>query len=316
MTAQDLLALLRRKYAAPAYIFLEEVGKTVGFSGTASWIDAMVVSQWPSNPEGLIRIGIEIKVSRGDFLSEIRDPNKNAWVRRSCHQFLYAAPDDVIKIEEIPAGCGWLAPTGGGGLRFKLEPKTNMNVEPLTDEAIAALVRAANKDAEYLQTRITHAQTELDARNALWGAVEQFIRDRGQEPHLYRSGKSPEAHCADVLLQINQAALMPEHTAAAEQFRKDLERFEDQAWPVWAAMTVLAHRQLRVLLTGYEHIDHFGTAAHKKPARSTLAKRAYTHRQALRALLKGSVRDLLRAAGSSDEEKDHPENAPKRTRGA
>lgn len=53
-------------------------------------------------------LAVEIKVSRGDFLSDARNPAKQAPWREVAHRHAYAAPAGMIRPEEIPAGSGLL----------------------------------------------------------------------------------------------------------------------------------------------------------------------------------------------------------------
>lgn len=61
---------------------------------------------------GLIRssmyrlIAYEIKVSRADFLRELRDPEKNREMREWADEFYFAAPQGIIKPAELPLGTG------------------------------------------------------------------------------------------------------------------------------------------------------------------------------------------------------------------
>ena len=113
MDADQVLKLLRKRYDKPGngggkrFILLEQVAPATGFSRQATWIDALVIAQWPS--DGLLREAFEIKVDRQDFLNEIRSTTKNAWMRSNCHRFWFVtAPKVVNAIDEIPQGDGWL----------------------------------------------------------------------------------------------------------------------------------------------------------------------------------------------------------------
>ena len=70
------------------------------------YIDAFAINLWPSKNHR--RIAYEIKVSRADFLKELKTPEKRAWAIEISHQFYFVAPAGIIKLEEIPAGCGLL----------------------------------------------------------------------------------------------------------------------------------------------------------------------------------------------------------------
>jgi len=55
---------------------------------------------------------IEIKVSRSDFFRDTEE-KRQTW-KKHTHRFIYATPQGLVNIEEIPEGCGWweITPTG------------------------------------------------------------------------------------------------------------------------------------------------------------------------------------------------------------
>ncbi|MBU2177548.1 MAG: hypothetical protein KJ556_20850, partial [Gammaproteobacteria bacterium] len=112
--AEDLVTLIRKKYKTDANgynpcVVLEQVPDGTGMY-QSRWIDVAVFQMWAS--KGLTRTAFEIKVSRSDFLSEIQSPQKHAWCRESFHYFFFVAPKDIIQVEELPDGVGWLYPRG------------------------------------------------------------------------------------------------------------------------------------------------------------------------------------------------------------
>jgi len=70
------------------------------------YIDALALNLWPSKKHH--RIAYEIKISRADFLKELKSPEKRQWAIEISHQFYFVAPQNLIKTEEVPAGCGLL----------------------------------------------------------------------------------------------------------------------------------------------------------------------------------------------------------------
>lgn len=57
-------------------------------------------------------MAIEVKVSRADFLSDIKDPSKQAPWRQAATRHAYAVPAGLVRPEEVPAGSGlaWVHP--------------------------------------------------------------------------------------------------------------------------------------------------------------------------------------------------------------
>ena len=66
----------------------------------------MVMGLWPSR--GLILHGIEVKVHRGDWLKELKQPEKAENVFGYCDRWWLCSTSGVAKLEEIPANWGWL----------------------------------------------------------------------------------------------------------------------------------------------------------------------------------------------------------------
>src|SRR4051812_18306594 len=75
ITARDLVAALERRVPRPEYVLLEQVRGATGITeGADRSADAIAMSVWPSR--GLELHGFEVKVSRGDWLRELREPAK------------------------------------------------------------------------------------------------------------------------------------------------------------------------------------------------------------------------------------------------
>lgn len=67
-------------------------------------VDLYAVNLWPSF--GCRLIAYEIKISRADFLAEIRHPEKreSAWAIST--EYVFVTPQDLVKPGELPEGCG------------------------------------------------------------------------------------------------------------------------------------------------------------------------------------------------------------------
>jgi hypothetical protein len=108
-TARDVLTALYRHYT-PRWAMLTEV--TAADPDTdirqASRIDALLIRRRPNSPRCLERFAIEVKVSRSDFLADVRNPDKQAPWRRLAHRHAYAVPAGLVTPQELPAGSGLL----------------------------------------------------------------------------------------------------------------------------------------------------------------------------------------------------------------
>ncbi len=99
----------------PRGILIFELRTGTGFrTGEPSRIDAFFMEETPG--KGLMRIAYEVKVSRSDFLRELRDPRKRRAAMRVSNQFFFVTPPGVCKHDEIPLDCGLKEMTAEGYL--------------------------------------------------------------------------------------------------------------------------------------------------------------------------------------------------------
>lgn len=161
----EVTAALRERYAPPEFAFFEEVGD----SGSSSHVyaDGVAINMWASR--GYAIHGFEVKVSRSDWLRELKRPDKAEPIITKCDHFWLVAPDDVYLIDEVPPTWGILA-FKEGKLREKrkaplLEPK------PITRAFVAQMFRrSADKEVRNIQALIDKAlqdeHAKIDARVA------------------------------------------------------------------------------------------------------------------------------------------------------
>lgn len=104
MKSQDVIDLLRIKYPKEeGFVFLEQVANSNGY--VRRYADAIVMNVWRSRFQ---IIGIEVKVSRSDWLSELKKPEKADLIHQYCDLWYIATPEGIIKPGELPAGWGHL----------------------------------------------------------------------------------------------------------------------------------------------------------------------------------------------------------------
>ena len=156
-TEAQLLRLLGQRYQAPEWAFLQHVADATGWKKGRT-LDAVAMSLWPSR--GLELHGFEVKVSRGDWLRELRKPDKaDGWALR-CHRFWLVAPAEVVLPIEIPALWG-LIEQKGRKLQMVREAPARP-VEPLSWERMAALLRGVQQAQSGMVPRVDIAD-ELEA---------------------------------------------------------------------------------------------------------------------------------------------------------
>lgn len=140
MTSGDLLERLHGRYAPPEWIVLAEVRNATGYRRTPRSADALAFSTYSSR--GLSLYGFEIKVSRGDWLRELKDPDKSVSMQEKCDKWYVVVSDpDIIQSGELPATWGLLVPRGTG-LKVAAEAKERERT-PWPRDFVASLVRKA-----------------------------------------------------------------------------------------------------------------------------------------------------------------------------
>lgn len=139
---QQLEEQLARRYSAPQYAFIKGVSDATGFN---RWrrADAIAMSIWPSR--GLELHGFELKVSRYDWLRELKDPSKAEGIFAYCDRWWLVTNDPKIaQTSEIPSPWGWLCAYGNRWRVLKDAPQ--LKPKPMSRVFLAALLRHVNDD--------------------------------------------------------------------------------------------------------------------------------------------------------------------------
>lgn len=118
MKAEEVVEALRKRHgiAGMQWAFFGELRAGTGY---AVWnykegkhfpnnpeqrFDAWAINLYPSKKHE--RIAYEIKVSRADFLHEIKNPEKRQQALSLSNYFYFAVPKGLVSVEEIPEECG------------------------------------------------------------------------------------------------------------------------------------------------------------------------------------------------------------------
>lgn len=159
VSASMISAHLAEVYSeAEGYACLFEVSNGTG-SNARTRADAVVMSLWPSR--GYEIAGYEIKVSRSDWQSELKQPDK-AWpVMQFCDRWILLSAPGVAKLDEIPLTWGWQE-FDGKKLRVK-KAAPALDAKPITRSFIASMVRRPVRDVEEMARRAAEKRKkELD----------------------------------------------------------------------------------------------------------------------------------------------------------
>ncbi|MCV7226087.1 hypothetical protein [Mycolicibacterium komossense] len=131
MLTDELLARLRRHYikpgeALPGGVFLPECGWN-GPGGTRQ-VDALYAGF--TTTSGRILIGHELKVSRADWLTELKTPGKSDDWADQCHEWWLVVNDPaIVRPGELPAGWGLMSP---GRSKTRMDVHTVAERKPRT----------------------------------------------------------------------------------------------------------------------------------------------------------------------------------------
>ena len=138
MTSQQVLTALRSgPLREPAHAWLLEVRNSVGYTRQVRYADALVLSVWPSR--GLWIAGIEVKISRNDWLRELDNPKKSAELQRFCHYWWIAAPEGVVNADELPEKWGHYVIRGQKARAS--QKATLLKPDALTMDFVASVLR-------------------------------------------------------------------------------------------------------------------------------------------------------------------------------
>jgi hypothetical protein len=142
ITAGAIIAQLRKGWDEKAFAFLEQVRGGTGTHGSR-YCDALVMSLWPSR--GFDVIGMEVKVSRQDWLNELKQPEKADEIFRFCNYWwLIVADRSIVREGELPRPWG-LQTMGPDGVETIIDaPK--LQPEPLSPAFVASVLRCVSKN--------------------------------------------------------------------------------------------------------------------------------------------------------------------------
>lgn len=116
LTAADILAVLECRYAPPEWVFFRELRLGTGYGGKHNkWerrLDAWAINCYPS--KGLLRVAFEVKITRSDFLAELKQPEKRQQGMEVSNLFYFVTPKGLVRSrDELPTECGLIEVVDG-----------------------------------------------------------------------------------------------------------------------------------------------------------------------------------------------------------
>jgi hypothetical protein len=143
----DMLDLLTQRYSADygngqRYVCARHVRSHAGFDA-ARTADFIAMDTWASR---LALHGHEVKVSRADWLTELKQPEKSGeFIPYMNYWWLVISDASYVREGELPPGWGLMAVVGGSLRVVRRAPRRDSRVLPPT--RLAALLRAVWKTA-------------------------------------------------------------------------------------------------------------------------------------------------------------------------
>ncbi|WP_066681647.1 hypothetical protein [Sphingomonas sp. CCH9-E2] len=172
MRSSDVRAALARKFCAPEYALFYEVGDATG-GRARRWADAIAMGLWPSR--GIALQGFEIKVSRSDWLNELRQPAKAEAIARYCRYWWIVTPPDLVREGELPERWGHYEVRGNGLKVVRAAPP--LDPVPVSPEFLAALLRRSDEHARST-VREAIEKAMVDERAAIGKRIEDEVKRR------------------------------------------------------------------------------------------------------------------------------------------
>jgi hypothetical protein len=223
MTTDDLLAALGRQYPAThGWIVLPQVRDATG-AGAGRTCDALALNAWPSR--GLELQGFELKISRGDWLRELRQPAKAESIFRYCDRWWIVAAGGAGLVEagELFATWGLMSVTDKGRITI-VRDAPKLQAQPFDRVFVAAMMRGLqaceSPHAKIEQARHAGYQRGLTDGAAREASRLRTMRDFEVVAWKKRSLEALEAHAERVLTEmrreLKEVRQIPDVPPAAE----------------------------------------------------------------------------------------------------
>lgn len=175
-TTADVNDMLWRKFTDKGeHIVLFNVPDQVGTSGKR-YCDAVAIGMWGSSGREIH--GFEIKVSRGDWLRELRQVDKADPFIKQCDRWsLITADASIAKLAEIPASWGWATCTKNG-IRWQRPATPNPSDHHTMPRlwAYALIRKAFERGPRSAEWQAALRQLEAQKQTEIKAGLEQRVR--------------------------------------------------------------------------------------------------------------------------------------------
>jgi len=177
MKTPDVKSALRARFCSPEWSIFFEVADGTGMN-QRRWADAVAMNMYPSR--GMEIHGFEIKVSRNDWLRELKNPEKSSTVQQYCDRWWIVAPKELIKPGELPPTWGHYDISATGIIR-QMVAGPKLESVPVNKSFMAAMLRrAGGVDEAVMAAAVSREREQLEAQ----------FNDRLQREVDYRATKA------------------------------------------------------------------------------------------------------------------------------
>lgn len=225
MTSQEVKAALLKRHPSPEWARFDELRDSAGFAAQRSF-DLWVMNTWPS--KGLKSVVYEIKVSRGDFMKEIKNPKKRESAEGLSNEAYFAAPTGLLKEHEIPEGWGLVEVSESGTTRARKLATQRKGLDFFDPHFVAALLRrAAEKESFYDKQAV-----EIEGMRIAASDWRRFLNQKVTE--LFEIRK-PVLTSEAIRLAENE--LRESYAGSKQALDELLKMLREAGWPHRAGMT-------------------------------------------------------------------------------
>lgn len=192
ITAKDMENHLANKYCdSRQWVFLPQVRSSTGSADRVA--DGMAFNMYGST--GYEILGFEIKVSRSDWLSELKDMSKSDEIMSYCDKWFLVVPDaSIVQEGELPKNWGLLV-LKDGKLVQKVRPVIQHTV-PMPLHFIASVLRRSGDEVGKIRSQYVK-------REDIAGEIEE-ARKRGYEDARGYNGKRTEEELKELRGKVSE----------------------------------------------------------------------------------------------------------------
>lgn len=180
VSASDLRKAIASRYCAPEWYVQEEV------TYRSRRLDVVAFNLWGARKYNVV--GFELKVSRSDWLRELKAFEKAEGWWQIVDAFYIVAPAGLVKPEELPAGWGLLQ-LHGGALRAKVTPTYKAPAETLPRELVARFLGESRRKVEQsLRTIDWEAREQIrsETKRQVEGSLARELVDLRENNRKYQ----------------------------------------------------------------------------------------------------------------------------------